>query len=227
MISKRPLVGVIGGMGTQATACFYEELHSMQRVDREQEYLDVLLYSMPSIPDRTAFITGKSPVSPLEPLLSAASTLESAGASLLVMLCITSHYFFDDLKGAVGIPFLSMPEETALYSRERGFGKVGLLATNGTLKGRVLQNAFERVGIDVVAPLDCFQADLMAMIYDIKRGVSVAPVMLEAMVDALRGDGADAVVLGCTELCVIAGGELGVINTLDVLAGAVLRVCGV
>ena len=221
---NKPLLGVIGGIGTQATACFYEKLHGMQSVAAEQEYLDVLLYSMPSMPDRTAFITGQSSVSPLGSLLHAARTLESAGASALAMACITSHYFYDDLARAVDVPFLSLPQESALFAQERGFGKVGLLATDGTIRGRVLHNAFEERGIDVVLPLDGYQADLMTLIYDVKRGAAVASEMLTDMVAGLRGNGADAVVLGCTELCVVAAESPDVINTLDVLAMAALRV---
>jgi len=223
MTDNKPLLGVLGGMGTQATACFYGILHEKQSVSAEQEYLDVLVYSMPSIPDRTAFITGRSDLSPLGPLLHAAKTLESAGASLLAMLCITSHYFYNDLAAAAGIPFLNMPEETARYIAERGIGKIGLLATDGTLKGRILHRAFESFNIEVIVPPQDFQADLMTMIYDIKRGAAVTAEALSDMASDLRGSGAQAIVLGCTELCVIANGCPEYINTLEVLAEAVLK----
>ena len=223
MTNIKPLLGVLGGMGTQATACFYEILHEKQNVSAEQEYLDVLVYSMPSIPDRTAFITGRCDLSPLGPLLHAAKTLESAGASLLVMLCITSHYFYNDLAAATGIPFLNMPEETARFIAERGIRKIGLLATDGTLKGKMFHRAFESFDIDVIVPPQDAQADLMKVIYDIKRGAVVTAEALSAMAEDLRGSGAQALVLGCTELCVIANGNTGYINTLEVLAEAVLN----
>ena len=210
-------------MGTQATACFYDVLHNMQNVTSEQEYLDVLLYSMPSIPDRTAFITGRSIESPLKPLLRAAKALETAGASLLAMLCVTSHYFYDDLAGAVGIPFLSIPAETAKLAYARGIGKIGILATDGTLKGKVLHKAFEQYGIEARVPPEDAQTALMTMIYDIKRGVAVAPEELHTIAGKLRAKGSDAVVLGCTELCIIAEGSPDVINALEVLAAASLR----
>ena len=221
-IKSKPLLGVLGGMGTQATACFYDVLHDMQNVTSEQEYLDVLLYSMPTIPDRTAFITGRSIKSPLVPMLLAAKTLETAGASLLIMLCVTSHYFYDDLAGAVGIPFLSIPEETAKLAYERGIGKIGILATDGTLKGKVLHKAFKKYGIEALVPTEDAQTALMTMIYNIKRGVAVAPEELNAITYELCANGTDAVVLGCTELCIIAEGSPDVINTLEVIAAASL-----
>ena len=219
----RPLLGVLGGMGTQATACFYSILHDMQNVTAEQEYLDVLIYSMPSIPDRTAFITGQSIDSPLGPLLHAAKALETAGASLLAMLCVTAHYFYDDLSGAVGIPFLSIPEETARLAHGHGIGKIGMLATDGALKGKVFQSALEKYGIEMLVPPEDSRAGLMKMIYEIKRGADVSPEFLDKVVRRLRKNGAEAVILGCTELCIIAKGSPGVINTLEVLAGASLR----
>ena len=210
-------------MGTQATAYFFDLLHKKQNVTSEQEYLDVLLYSMPTIPDRTAFITGRSADNPLGPLLRATKALQTAGASLLTMLCVTSHYFYDDLAEAAGIPFLSITRETAKLAHERGIGKIGILATDGTLKGKVLDKAFKEYGIEALVPPEETQAALMTMIYNIKRGAPVSPEELDAFVSELRAKGSDAVVLGCTELCIIADGSPDVINTLDVLAAAALR----
>jgi len=213
---RKTLLGIIGGMGTQATACFYEKLHSMQNVTKEQEYLDVLLYSIPSTPDRTAYITGQSPESPLEHLIKAAKTLETAGAACIAIPCVTSHYFYEDLKNAVSIPILNMLDETVDFVAEKGIKKICLLATDGTIKGRAFHTAFNKRGIEVIVPPDDEQHKLMTVIYDIKRGVEVAP-------DALYSMSEDIIVLGCTELCVIADERPNVINTLDVLAASALR----
>ena len=220
---KKPLLGLIGGMGTQATACFYEILHKQQNVTTEQQFLDLIIYSMPSIPDRTAFITGQSSESPYEPLLHAVKTLETAGVSLLAMLCITSHYFYHDLCKNVTIPFLNMPDETALYAQEQGIKKIGLLATDGTIKGKMLHTAFEKLGISVLVPSEDIQTDLMKVIYDIKRGISVPPEALNPMAAQLHEQGAEAIVLGCTELCIAKKDSPEWINTLEVLANAVLK----
>jgi len=250
---SKPLLGVIGGMGTQATACFYETLHRMQVVSTEQEYLDVLLYSMPTIPDRTAFITGKSNLSPLEPLVHAAQTLESAGASCIAVTCITSHFFFPDILKAVTIPVLNMLDETARFIEKHGDKRVCLLATDGTIKGRGFHTALEKFGIDLILPSEDTQSALMAIIYDIKRGADVSTDGLDIIIADALGSGADAadrcdgtvvsgadaadrcdgtavsgvdaVILGCTELCVIARESPDVINTLEVLAGAALNHC--
>ena len=202
------LLGIIGGMGTQATACLYRMLHEQQSVAVEQEYIDVLLYSKPSIPDRTAYITGQSPESPLDALINAAKTLENAGVDCLVIPCATSHYFYDELIKAVNIPILNMLDTTAQYAKTIGAKKVCLLATDGTIKGRFFHNSLEKRGIEVITPPDGVQADLMDLIYDIKRGEAVSSEALGCIVSKACDDGVDAVVLGCTELCVQDGGTV-------------------
>jgi len=226
------LLGIIGGMGTQATACFYEVLHDRQNVVSEQEYIDVLLYSKPSIPDRTAFITGQSTDSPLGHLIDAAQMLESAGASCIVVPCATSHFFYDDLVKSVDIPVLNMLYETAKYIKECGIGNVCLFATDGTIKGGYFHNALEKLDIGLTVPSAGRQADLMDIIYDIKRGEVISAGILGPIIAEAFTGGAEAVVLGCTELCVNtdilwdksaeynAALNATVINILEVLAEA-------
>jgi len=194
-------------MGTQATACLYDILHDLQSVSVEQEYIDVLLYSKPSIPDRTAYITGQSAADPLEALVDAAKTLENAGVDCIAIPCATSHYFYDELTKAVNIPILNLLDATAKYVKTLGAKKVCLLATDGTIKSRLFHNAFEKSAIAVVTPSDSVQADLMDMIYDIKRGEVVSSEALAGIVSKVCTDGVDTVILGCTELCVLDGGQ--------------------
>jgi len=220
---KKPLIGIIGGMGAQATACFYTKLHNLQNVAAEQDFLDVLLYSIPSVPDRTAFITGKSNENPLDSLIKAACFLESAGVSCIAIPCITSHYFYDELARAVDVPIINLLEETASAARGRNIKSVYLLATSGTIKGKVFNSAFEKQGINVIFPPDNIQSDLMDLIYDIKCGVPFPNDTLDAITERAQNDGAEAVVLGCTELCLSDNGNTRVINTLDVLAEATLK----
>jgi len=220
---RTPLLGIIGGMGTQATACFYEKLHALQKVTVEQDYINILLYSKPSVPDRTAFITGQSTESPLDSLISAARILESAGASCIAIPCVTSHYFYSDLSSSVCIPVINLLEETALAASERNVRKVCLLATNGTIKGKVFDSAFKKYNIEICTVTDDAQSCLMELIYNIKCGVPSANDLPEPVKEQAYNAGAEALVLGCTELCIALDGSSKVINTLDVLAEAALK----
>jgi aspartate racemase len=220
---NRPLLGVIGGMGIQATARFYELLHKKQSIESEQELFDVLVYSVPTTPDRTAYITGQSPISPLDSLLHAARILENSNVSLLALLCITAHYFYNDLVKNVNVPLLSIPEQTAQSVALRGIRSVGILATDGTLECGVLHSPLEKAGINIVVPSKASQSALMTIIYSIKRGAILQAETLDTIADELRRNGAETIVLGCTELCIGKIENPGYINTLDVLAEAALR----
>jgi len=220
---NNPLLGVIGGMGTKATACFYEKFHALQNVVVEQDYFDVLIYSKPSIPDRTAFITGNSTNSPLDSLIHAARTLESAGVSCIAIPCITSHYFYEDIAGSVAVPVLNLLDETASCTAEREIGSICLLATDGTIKGNAFNTAYEKYGINVNVPPQDVQANLMEIVYNIKRGACISHDFLDNIKQRAFDDGAEAIVLGCTELCIVSGSSSNVINTLDVLAEASLK----
>jgi len=215
-------LGVLGGMGVQATARFYELLTAMQNVKLEQEYLDVLIYSKSSIPDRTAFITGESQVSPLDALISAAVTLENAGVSLIAMPCVTAHFFYNELAPVVGVPFLDMLEETARYVQESGYTKIGLLATDGTLSCGLFPAVLEKKGIQTITPTEALQGRVGDAIRMIKRG-DMPPEPLSLYAEDLYTRGAEAIVLGCTELGLLPrGGEYVYIEALEVLAGACL-----
>ncbi|MDR2569355.1 MAG: amino acid racemase [Oscillospiraceae bacterium] len=217
------LLGIIGGLGTQASAWFYKRLHALQNVNTEQEYMDILLYSIPSMPDRTAYITGKSKDSPLGALIHAAQTLETAGVSHIAIPCVTSHFFYDDISKAVSIPIVNILEETVRVVISSGNRyKVCLLATDGTIEGRVFHTMFEKASIDLMTPSREHQAELMTLIYDIKRAVTVNHEVLDKIIAKSLENGAETVILGCTELCIAAKESSGVINTLDVLAKACL-----
>jgi len=220
---KAPLIGVIGGMGTMATAAFYEKLHSLQDVTTEQEFIDVIIYSKPSIPDRTEFILGRNKESPLCALIEAAKILENAGAAILVLPCMTSHFFYDELVKEVRTKLINLPDEVVKAVSANGFKKVGLLATEGAIKGKILQDKFEKSGIETVIPGVKAQEKLTKIIYGIKKGKQPAIGLPADVTAELTGKGAQAIVLGCTELCIGTVEGKNYINTLDILAETTLR----
>jgi len=215
-------LGIIGGMGVQATARFYTMLANMQTVRAEQEYLDVLMYSMSSIPDRTAFITGESDESPLGALQHAAKVLVEAGVSCIVMPCISAHFFYEDLVQGVPVPFINMMDETARFVQGCGYSKVGLLATDGTLHGQFFHKALAMRGIDVVVPEVEAQAVLSELIYKLKCG-EIPANALDELSTGLHNMGAEAIILGCTELGLLEKSTKYVyIESMEVLARAAL-----
>lgn len=195
-------IGIIGGMGPLATVHLYERIVLRTKALKDQDHIRVIIDSNTNIPDRTKAITGNGQ-DPTVELIKSAKILENSGADFLIMPCNTAHYFIDILKGSTNIPFINMPEETVKYTYEK-YGSntvVGLLATDGTIKSKIYENYYSKLGIKTIVP-EKTQEKLMKFIYEvIKSGKYEAGTnLLFEAVEELKKLGADTFLLGCTEL---------------------------
>ena len=197
------IVGVLGGMGPEATVDFLREIIRLTPAEKDQDHIPVIVYSDPRVPERTtAILHGGEDPTPY--LLRAAVTLEKAGAGILAMPCNTAHYYLPRIKNAVGIPILDMIEETYASTRDftGGSGFVGLLATQGTVQSGVYHHVFERHGVKVLVPDAKDQECIQGGIFQIKAGSYdlVRQDTFEIIGSKLAAAGAAAVILGCTEI---------------------------
>lgn len=222
-------LGVIGGLGPLATAFFMELVIEMTDAACDQEHLDMIIYNTPSIPDRTSYILGKSASNPVIPMIRIGRKLVEQGVDAIAIPCITAHYFYDELTRAIDRPIIHIVRQTARHLKECGIGTAGIAATDGTLAGRLFQHALEEMGIRSVVPSDKMQRFVMELIYDdIKAGKPADMAKFTAVADELRKNGAEAIILGCTELslikrdCAIGSGFL---DAMDVLAKASVLSC--
>ena len=195
-------IGIIGGMGPLATVHLFERIVLRTKAERDQEHIRVLIDSNTNIPDRTKAILGNGE-DPVKELVSSAKILENSGADFLIMPCNTAHYFIEEIKKHVNIPFIDMPEETAKYTYEK-YGNdtvVGIMATDGTIKSKIYENYYSKLGIKTVVPAKT-QEKIMEFIYEvIKKGnYNAGTDLLLECSDELRELGATAFLLGCTEL---------------------------
>jgi aspartate racemase len=226
----RSVVGILGGMGPEATGDFYLKLVHATPARRDQEHLRVLIWSDPTIPDRTeALLTHGTDPTPA--LIAGARLLKMAGAGVLAIPCNTAHAFLKAVQDEVNIPIIHMIEETAMYVQHISppVQKVGLLSTTGTQKAGLYQSWLDRQGVSVITPGNAAQENLvMESIRAIKAGRSgaeVRPLFTEAalgLVDA----GAQAIIGGCTEVPVgLSGNDIPVpfIDPAEILAAAVVR----
>lgn len=225
---KQDILGVIGGLGPLATARFLELAVEMTDARSEQDNLDMIIYNFPSIPDRTGYILGSNLRSPLPGLLSAARALERDGAAYIAIPCVTAHYFFDALQSAVPVPIISIIDETVAHLRTQGVKAAGIMATDGTVFSGLFAKALKDAGIAPIHPTKQRQADVMHLIYDnIKAGKPAELDRFRAVQEELTAKGAEAIILGCTELSVIKRDHKigpGFLDTMEVLAQqAVLR----
>jgi len=228
--NKAPTVGIIGGLGPAATCALYHHVIVNTPARRDQDHLHVIIDSDPSTPDRTEALLGRCE-SPLPWLVRSARMLESAGASLLAMPCVTGHAFIDDIRKAVSVQVLSMVDQTAkaLNREHPEVDTVGLLATDGTLQADVFAPLRSRYTL--LLPEDDNQRQVMSAVYG-PSGVktvganSTAAQMLRRVAEGLIAHGAEAIIAGCTEIPLVLRREdlaVPLLDTLEVLAQAIIR----
>ena len=226
------ILGVLGGMGPQATNTFYQRIIDRTQADTDQEHLRVLIWSDAKIPDRTAGILGtpEQAEAVFAHLLADAKLLEGAGCTVLAIPCNTSHYFADRLQGDIAIPLIHMPRETVAALAADGKKRAGILATDGTVQTGIYQRECAARGIEAVAPPADVQKLVMSIIYDeIKRGEKGSREKFAAIDRWLRGSGCDAAILGCTELSVYRtyhGLPDYYLDAMEILAERCITACG-
>lgn len=227
---EKKTLGILGGMGPMATAYLLQLIIEMTDAKTDQEHLDVLVFNRPAVPDRTAYILDNTQPSPLPLLTQTAQTLERLGAGCLCAPCVTSHYFYQELSGAVGIPFVNMLTETAAELKSLGKRRVGIMATTGTVRTGLFQSALDGVGLEAVLPSPECQELVMALIYDeIKAGKPADSGKFQRITQELFDAGCDSIVLGCTELSLIkksAPLPPGCLDALEVLSKRCVQLCG-
>ena len=226
----RPLLGVIGGLGPMATAVFLERIVRFTDARTDQEHIDIAIRHCPSIPDRTEYILGRSDENPLPQILREAQILRDQGAGCIAIPCITAHSFHDQIEQACALPVIDTVSLTAKVLLDSGVSKAAVWATEGTMHVGLFQAALSRCGIGPVVPDPAVQQIVTDCIYrDIKSGREPDRNELRRAEEAMWAQGADAIILGCTELSVAAQ-QLsfgpGYLDALDVLTKAAVESCG-
>ena len=223
-------VGIIGGMGPAATCDLMEKIIALTKAARDQEHLHVIADVNTAIPDRTAAILHGGP-DPAPEMIKSAKRLEAAGAELLVMPCNTAHYYYDRIAGAVSVPLLHIARETAAVLQKAGVRAAGVLATDGVVQSGVYEAALAGAGIQSIYPSAPMQRQIMRLIYEgVKaRAVPLTDIPVRDILAEVRAQGAETVLLACTELP-IAFQELGLtagcLDPTRVLAFSAVKAAG-
>lgn len=203
---KKTIVGIVGGVGPEASNKFCEFLVKYKNAKSDQENISFLHYCNPQIPDRTEFILGNG-VDPTPEFIESCKLLQNSGADFLVIPCNTAHYFLPEIQKHVSIPILDMTKLLIKKILEENppIRKIGILATTGSIKARIYQEYFERLGIESILPSEEEQENLvMHAVYGangIKAGKkTIAKKKLIDIAHRLIERGAEVLVLGCTEI---------------------------
>ena len=212
------MIGILGGMGTQAGLDFCNKLAVLNRGKIDQEYPLFLLYNKSNIPGRpesigsqTKNLSNKSTNKisrakynkVLKSLLKGCKLLEKNKCKFIVIPCNTAHYWFDDLQNKINIPIINMPKEVFKFTKKKckKNSKVGLLATEGTLKTGVYKKFFEK-DYQLIEPSQKIQKlSVNKAIKLVKMGnVKAAAKVIKPAIDYLIKMKCKKIILGCTEL---------------------------
>ena len=204
-MDKPAKLGVLGGMGPQATQVFYQFVLDRTDASRDQEHLPAVILSDTGIPDRTAAILSGDTQEVYRQLLWDARLLDRCGCTVIAIPCNTSHYFVDALQEKTVVPILHMIRETAAALAAQGKKRPGILATDGTIQTGLYQKECAAVGLEAAAPDPETQKLVMSIIYDeIKQGEKGSRDKFAKIDRAIRSMGCDCAVLACTELSVFS-----------------------
>ena len=222
-------LGIIGGLGPMATAYFMRRIIEMTDAATDQENIEMVIYNVPSIPDRTGYILGQSKESPLPKIVELANKLERDNVDYIAMPCITAHYFHDQIADTVFVPVSNGIKETAAYLKAEGISKVGIMATDGTATLHLFDSVFKDYDITCIYPDTGCQKLVMSIIYDdVKAGRKVDMKDFELIKNQLLKEGAEVIILGCTELSIVKRDhDVGsnVLDIIDVLAQDCVKKC--
>jgi aspartate racemase len=218
------VVGIIGGMGPEATVDLMRRVIAKTPANDDQDHVHLLVESNPKIPSRIAHLIDGTGTDPTPELIRIAVNLQRAGADALAIPCNTAHAYAHSIRRGVSIPLLDMVELTVeQIARSRRVARVGLLASSAVLATELYAKAFANHGIAIVHPDR--QDEVMALIKAVKRGDTGASV--QAALGRLALDlagGADALLIGCSELSVISAGITApFVDSLDVQAQAIVN----
>ena len=212
------MIGILGGMGTQAGLDFCNKLAMLNRGKIDQEYPLFMLYNKSNIPGRPESIGVQTRTfsalprnaknitkynNVLKSLLEGCRSLEKSGCKFIVIPCNTAHYWYEDLKKKIKIPIINMPKEVFLHTRKmcRTKSKIGLLATEGTLKTKIYEKLFKNE-YELIKPLNYLQIkSVNKTIKHVKMGnIKLAEKSIKPAIDYLKKKRCKKIILGCTEL---------------------------
>ena len=212
------MIGILGGMGTQAGLDFCNKLAILNRGKIDQEYPLFLLYNKSNIPGRPESIgvqtgnlsnkskskkSAKKYLLVLKSLLKGCKLLKRSNCKFIVIPCNTAHYWYDDLKKKINLPIINMPEEVFKYTKKNcnKNSSIGLLCTEGTLKTDVYGKFFDK-SYKLVYPSKIFQKNnVNKAIKLVKMGkVKSANKIIKPAINYLIKKRCKKIILGCTEL---------------------------
>ena len=222
-------LGIFGGMGPAASAEFVNRLVAQTPASCDQEHIPFVLWNNPQIPDRSTSLRNEDD-RPLPFLLEGIKILKAARCDLIVIPCNTAHFWYDDMV-RLKVPIVHIVDSVADALRDAGVdaGTIGVMGTQATVELGLYQYKLNKAGWTCIVPTKEEMDTLVQPAIDlVKAGDMIkSHTMLMSVVDSLIARGAQAVVLGCTEIPLAVKEDnqntIPLVNSIDSLVKAVLK----
>ena len=195
------MIGILGGMGTQAGLDFCNKLAKLNKGKTDQKYPLFVLYNKSATPNRPENL--KKYYNVLNSLVKGCKMLQKNKCKFIVIPCNTAHYWYDDLQKKINIPIISMPKEVYLDTKKncKKNSKIGILSTEATLSTKVYNKYFDK-DFELVSPRSSLQkSSVNKSIKYVKMGkIKEAEKAIRPAVNYLMKIKCKKIILGCTEL---------------------------
>jgi aspartate racemase len=215
-------------MGPAASAEYITRLVTQTPASCDQEHIPFVLWNNPQIPDRSTSIRNGDD-KPLPFLLQGVQVLKAVGCDLIVIPCNSAHFWYEELV-KLKVPIFHIVDSVALALREKNVtGTIGIMGTQGTIQSSLYQNHLSKLGWDCIVPSQEEMDDIVQPAIDLIKGGELdrAHSMFMLVIDSLINRGAQAVVLGCTEVPLAVKEEaynsMPLINSIDSLVKVAIK----
>lgn len=208
-MTKKPLIGILGGMGTAAGLYFqnlFFDICNQNGISGDQNYPEWIYMNASLTPDRTVAINHTGP-SPVPYIISNLEKMKAAGVDVVVVTCNTAHVFYNEIIAEVAIPWIHLPNETAKNILSCRIEQIGIISTKGTQSSGLYRIALSKENIKIVepAPNSELQSKITSAIYNPEFGIKYtgsqisdnAKQLMQHVIEELN---TSSILLACTEL---------------------------
>ena len=195
------MIGILGGMGTQAGLDFSTKLAKLYRGKLDQKYPLFVLYNKSNVPKRLSDKKVYKKI--LKSLLEGCVFLQKNSCKFIAIPCNTAHHWYDDLIKRVKVPILSMPKEVFAFAKKNcsSGSKIGILATESTLRTRIYHKFFDKKYKLIEPTLKLQKRYVNKSIILVKKGkVKEAEKIIKPVIKYLLKMNCKKIILACTEL---------------------------
>lgn len=226
-------IGIIGGLGPEATVDYYKEIiNAFKNGNGDLNYPEIIVYSV----NMSEFIglmrLRKYELATIY-LSERIESLKMAGADFAVLSANTPHQLFDQLSEKSTIPLISIVEATCVEAKTRGLKRAGLFGTEFTMEASFFPNVFRKQGIDVIMPDKQDKALINYKLFsEIELGIfkdETREILIGIIEKMVREQHIDSLILGCTEFPLILTGEtyagIAVLNTTKIHVESIVKYC--